>query len=36
MDGFAIERTLSELGWHFVSMVQGISAAGVSLPCKER
>ena len=30
MDGFAVERTLSELGWHFFFMVQGISAAGVS------
>ena len=24
MDGFAVERTLSELGWHFFFMVQGI------------
>jgi len=30
MDGFAVERTLLELGWHFFFMVQGISAAGVS------
>ena len=30
MDGFAVERTLSELGWHFFFMVQGIRAAGVS------
>jgi len=29
--GFAVERTLSELGWHFFFMVQGIRAAGVSL-----
>ena len=28
MDGFAVERTLSELGWHFFFMVQGIRAAG--------
>jgi hypothetical protein len=30
MDGFAVERTLSELGWHFFFMVQEINAAGVS------
>jgi hypothetical protein len=30
MDGFAVERTLSELGWHFFFMLQGIRAGGVS------